>query len=102
MIVSVILVIHVLLAITIVVGFAYRYALAFKKREYPTEAKKIVFGGLAGLIGTGTLLAVVAKLPITSVCLDSLGLIVAFLVMEVGLQKMSARLATEKNKINKR
>lgn len=101
MLISLILVVHISLAAAVTVGFIWRYILAFKNKEYPTKGRKYVFGGSVGLVITGILLAVMGKLPVTSLCLDSLGLVVALLVMEVGLQKLSGVLAAEKNKLDK-
>ena len=97
MLIPLILIVHVTLATAVMAGFAYRYILAFKNKEYPRKGRNLVFTGTVGLIITGIFLAIIAKLPITSLCLDSLGIVVALLVMEVGLQKLSRRLATEKS-----
>ncbi|HEY1645661.1 MAG TPA: hypothetical protein VGF75_04790 [Candidatus Saccharimonadales bacterium] len=102
MLIPLILVVHITLAFSIAAGFIYRYVSAFKNKIYPTSGRKAMFGGLVGLVTTGVLLSVIGKLPITGLCLDSLGLVIAFLVMEVGLQKLSGRLATEKNIIDKK
>lgn len=102
MLIPLILVVHITLAFGVGAGFIYRYVLAFKNKSYPTTGRNTMFGGLVGLVASGVLLSVIGKLPITSLCLDSLGLVIAFLVMEVGLQKLSDRLATEKSTIKKR
>ncbi len=98
MLISLILIVHITLAAGVIAGFVYRYILAFKNKEYPLTGRNALFAGTAGLIITGVFMAIIAKLPITSLCLDSLGIVVALLVMEVGLQKLSSRLATEKSK----
>ena len=101
MLIPIILVVHISLAIAIVVGFVYRYFLAFINKEYPTIGRSSIFAGTAALVITGTMLAVIGKLPITSLCLDSLGIVVALLAMEFGLLKLSNTLATQKDHIDK-
>jgi hypothetical protein len=98
MLISIVLVIHLTLATAVVIGFIYRYILAFKNKSYPKEGRNAVFAGSAGLVVSGTLLAGIGKLPITNLCLESLGLITGLLAIELILQKLSSRLATEKNK----
>jgi hypothetical protein len=101
MFIAIVLVVHLTLAAAVSVGFIYRYILTFKNKNYPRTGRTALFGGSIGLVISGVLLAGIAKLPITSLCLESLGIIVALLVMEFGLQRLSGRLATEKNRLDK-
>ena len=100
MLITTVLVVHITLALAVSVGFIVRYILAIKNRDYPVAGRSALLGGTIGLVITGVLLAVIAKLPITGLCLESLGIIVAFLVMEFGLQVLSGKLAAEKNRHN--
>jgi hypothetical protein len=100
MLISSVLVVHITLALLISAGFILRYVLAIKNKEYPTTGRRAMLGGTIGLVITGVLLSIIAKLPITKLCLESLGIVVAFLVMEFGLQVLSGKLATEKNRLS--
>ncbi len=101
MFITIVLVAHVTLALLISAGFIFRYILAFKNKSYPKTGRKALFTGSVCLVISGVLLAGIAKLPITTLCLESLGIIVALLVAEFGLQTISGRLAIEKNRSNK-
>jgi len=98
MLLATVLAIHITLALAICVGMIGRYIVAFKNKEYPLKGRTAIFSGAGGLVVTGVLLAGIGKLPITSLCLDSLGIVVGLLAFELGLQKLSTRLATEKYK----
>lgn len=90
-----ILVVHVFLAIGIIVGMAARYYLAIKNKDYPLSGRTAVFGATTGLVISGVALAIIGKLPISNLCLDSLGIVIGLLALELGLQKLSTKLATE-------
>ena len=97
MFISAVLVIHITLALAVSAGFIYRYILAIKTKSYPKFGRKTLFTGSAGLVITGVLLAGIAKLAVSTLCLESLGIIVALIALELGLQKLSGKLAAEKN-----
>ncbi|MEI9913489.1 MAG: hypothetical protein WDN66_00515 [Candidatus Saccharibacteria bacterium] len=99
MLISLILVVHLTLVVAVCGGFIFRYVLAIKNKGYPNEGRTPLFVGSAGLVVTGVLLAIIGKLPITTLCLESLGLIVALLAIEIGLQKLSSTLASEKSRL---
>ncbi|MHB1865231.1 MAG: hypothetical protein ACYCPS_03670 [Candidatus Saccharimonadales bacterium] len=101
MLLAIILGAHVFLSIAVSIGFVYRYIILFKNKEYPQAGRKSVYAGSAGLIITGVLLAGIGKLPITSLCLDSLGIIVALIILEVGLIKIPGKLASVRNNSNR-
>src|SRR5665213_2212390 len=96
--INVVLIPHVLLAFAVGAGFLARYILAFKQKAYPKAGRTPLFFGSALLVVSGVALAVVDKLPVTGLCLDSLGIIVALIVLEVGLQIFSSKLAEERIK----
>lgn len=100
MLLAIILALHILLAVSVSIGFIYRYILAFKAKHYPLTGRKTLYTGALGLVITGIALAIIGKLPITSLCLDSLGIISALIIMEVGLQKLANKLAAEQNLID--
>jgi hypothetical protein len=100
--ITAVLITHVLLAITISAGFILRYILAFKQKAYPSEGRTPLFFGSGLLVVSGVSLALLAKLPITSLCLESLGIISALIALELGLQFMSKKLASERIRINKK
>ena len=99
MLITYILITHLTLAALVAFGFIYRYYRAFRTRSYPSTGRKLMLGGSVSLVISGVALSMVSKIAITGVCLESLGLITALLVMEFGLQKLGGTLA--KQTINK-
>ena len=91
-----ILVIHISLAFGIIAAMISRYFLAFKNKDYPLKGRTAIFNATGALVVTGVGLAIFGKLPISSLCLDSLGIVIGLLALELGLQKLSTRLAAEK------
>ena len=97
-----VLTIHVLIAFAVGAGFIARYILAFRQKAYPKEGRKTLYAGSAILVVTGVGLAIIGKLPVTGLCLDSLGIIAALIALELGLQFMSTRLAEERIRTDKK
>lgn len=92
------LALHITLAVSVFGAFLLRYIITFKNKAYPKTGRRTLLAGSIGLVVSGVLLAGVDHLPITGLCLDSLGLVVALLVLEFGLQKLAKGLAVEKVK----
>lgn len=97
-----VLISHVLLAFAVGAGFIARYFLAFKQKAYPQEGRTPLFVGSGLLVVSGVSLAVIGKLPVTGLCLESLGLIVGLIALELGLQFFSSKLAEERIRTNKK
>jgi len=88
MLITYVLVVHLILAALVLAGFSYRYIQAFRLKNYPEKGRNSLFAGSLLLVISGVLLSVIGKLPLRGLCLDSLGLITALLVMEFGLRKL--------------
>jgi TRAP-type C4-dicarboxylate transport system permease small subunit len=93
MVITYVLVIHILLAAFVLIGFGYRYFQAFKNKTYPKSGIKSLFSGSIALVITGIILSLLSKSPLTSLCLSSLGLITGLIVIEFTLIKTSSLLS---------
>jgi len=90
-----VLVVHISLAIGITIAMAVRYFLAIKNKDYRKKGRTAIFSATSVLVITGVALAIIGKMPISSLCLDSLGIVIGLLALELGLQRLSTKLATE-------
>ena len=97
-----VLIAHLILAFSVAAGYIVRYILAFKEKNYPSGGRTPLFVGSGLLVVSGVTLAVLAKLPVKSLCLESLGIIVALIVLELGLQYTSSKLAEERIRTNEK
>ena len=87
MLINILLAIHLTLALFVVLVFGSRYYSLLKNKNYPEKGRMTSIVGSLMLIVSGITLSIAGNMAITGLCIDSLGLITALIVLEFGLQR---------------